>query len=147
MRNRKRRLARLIFTIRKLFLTYRKLVFIIRKIDLTMLKTFSDLADHPLAQLSREDLDMVTELVLRSGSLKDLAVAYGVSYPTIRARLDRVIERLRQAKAGQAPDPLKELLARLVERGEMPPAAARSVLGMVRQTAADAARTQGAQQP
>ena len=112
-----------------------------------MLKQYTDLADHPLARLSREDLDVVTELVLRSGSLKDLAVSYGVSYPTIRARLDRVIERLQQAKAGQIPDPLKELLAKLVERGEMPPAAARSVLEMVRQTAADRARAQGAQQP
>src|SRR5688572_32724610 len=111
-----------------------------------MLKPAGELADHPLLRLSREDLDVVTELVLRSGSLKDLAVAYGVSYPTIRARLDRVIERLQQAKAGQQPDPLKELLARLVERGEMSAAGARSVRDLARQMT-EAARREGAQRP
>jgi hypothetical protein len=89
-------------------------------------------ADHPLAALPREDLDLVTELVLQSGSLKDLAAAYGVSYPTIRLRVDRVIERLKQAKAGQRPDPLSELLARMVERAEIAPAAARSIRDVAR---------------
>ena len=97
-------------------------------------------SDHPLFRLSREDLDVVVELVLHSGSLKDLAVAYGVSYPTIRARLDRVIDRLRQAKAGEPPDPLRELLARLVERGELSPSAARAVRDLARQMT-DAARS------
>ena len=110
-----------------------------------MLKPHADLTDHPLSRLSREDLDIITELVLRSGSLKDLAVAYGVSYPTIRARLDRVIERLQQAKAGQAPDPLKELLARLVERGELSASGARAVRDLAGQLT-DAARKEGVQQ-
>src|SRR5687768_14330940 len=89
--------------------------------------------DHLLAALPREDLELVTELVLQSGSLKDLAAAYGVSYPTIRARLDKVIERLRQAKAGRRPDPLNELLAQMVERAELAPAAARAIRDMARQ--------------
>ena len=90
-------------------------------------------AEHPLAVLPREDLELVMELVLQSGSLKDLAAAYGVSYPTIRARLDKVIERLRQAKAGRRPDPLNELLAQLVERAELAPAAARAIRDTARQ--------------
>ena len=90
-------------------------------------------ADHPLASLPREDLELITELVLQSGSLKDLATAYGVSYPTIRARLDRVIDRIKQAQAGRQPDPLGELLARLVERAELAPAAARAIRDVARQ--------------
>jgi hypothetical protein len=90
-------------------------------------------AEHPLAALPREDLELVMELVLQSGSLKDLAAAYGVSYPTIRARLDKVIERLRQAKAGRRPDPLNELLAQMVERAELAPAAARAIKEVARQ--------------
>ena len=90
------------------------------------------LADHPLARLPREDLDLIVELVLRSGSLKELASAYGVSYPTIRQRLDRVIERLREAVAGRAPDPLSELLAGLVERGELSVSAARAIREVAR---------------
>jgi hypothetical protein len=93
-----------------------------------------DLADHPLARLDRDDLNLVTELVLRSGSLKDLAEAYGVSYPTIRARLDRTIARLRDAVEGRAPDPLAELLARLVERGELTPGSARAIRDAARDT-------------
>jgi hypothetical protein len=91
----------------------------------------NSLAGHALDALPREDLDIIVELVLRSGSLKDLASAYGVTYPTIRLRLDRVIERLRAAVDGKQPDPLKELLARLVERGEMSVSGARSVRSLV----------------
>jgi hypothetical protein len=91
----------------------------------------NNLPDHVLGTLPREDLDLIVELVLRSGSLKDLATAYGVTYPTIRLRLDRVIERLQAVVNGRQPDPLKELLARLVERGEMSVSGARSVRDLV----------------
>lgn len=84
-------------------------------------------SDHPLTALPREDLDLIAELVLRSGSLKDLATAYDVSYPTIRVRLDRVIERLRGLIARKPHDPLAELLAGFVERGELSIANARAV--------------------
>ena len=88
----------------------------------------SDLSKHALSRLPRRDLDMVTELVLQSGSIKGLAEAYGVSYPTMRQRLDRLIVRVREAVEGRAPDPLREALARLVARGELSPAGAREVL-------------------
>ncbi len=91
------------------------------------LSNSSPLDTHPLRALPREDLDLIVALVLRSGSLKDLATEYGVSYPTIRARLDRVIERLGAAVEGKKQDPLSELLATLVERGEMSVSAARVV--------------------
>lgn len=76
-------------------------------------------ARQPLLTLSDEDLALVTQLVLHSGSLKGLAEAYSVSYPTIRARLDRVIERLQLAIEGRKPDPLREFLADLIERGHL----------------------------
>ena len=102
-----------------------------------------DLLDHPLATLPREDLALITELVLQSGSLKDLAASYGVSYPTIRARLDKVIERLKQAKAHRKPDPVNELLARLVERAELAPATARQIQDVVRLTLKQQQQSQG----
>ena len=91
------------------------------------LSNSTPLDTHPLRALPREDLDLIVELVLRSGSLKELASIYGVSYPTIRARLDRVIERLGAAVEGKKQDPLSTLLASLVERGEMSVSAARVV--------------------
>ncbi len=87
---------------------------------------------HPLTRLDGSDLDFVTQLVLVSGSLKDLAAAYGVSYPTIRGRLDRLIVRLRQVLAGTATDAMAETLADLVERGEVTVSGARSILDLHR---------------
>ena len=93
----------------------------------------NNLTSHVLAALPREDLDLIVELVLQSGSLKDLATAYGVTYPTIRLRLDRVIERLQAAVKGKQPDPLNELLARLVERGELSVSGARLIRDLSRE--------------
>ncbi len=91
-------------------------------------------ADHPLTRLPREDLDLICELVLQSGSLKGLGESYGVSYPTIRTRLDRTIERLRAIVEGTAPDPVASLLASLVERGELTPSGARRLRDTLRDT-------------
>lgn len=46
-------------------------------------------------RLSDEDLSFIKRFVLASGSLKAMADAYGISYPTVRLRLDRLIERIR----------------------------------------------------
>ena len=47
-----------------------------------------------LAQLSGEDQDFILNLIKASGSLKELAGLYGISYPTIRNRLDSLIEKI-----------------------------------------------------
>ncbi len=83
---------------------------------------------HPLLTLSEGDLEFVLRLVLASGSLKELAEAYGVSYPTIRAKLDRVIAQLDAAVKGRPTDPMAELLADYLEKGELGPSAARAIL-------------------
>jgi hypothetical protein len=88
---------------------------------------------RPLLRLDEEDLNMVTEFVLVSGSIKDLAAGYGVSYPTMRLRLDRLIERLRQLVAGRPVDPLSDYLADLLARGQITPAAARRIRQLHRQ--------------
>ncbi len=86
-----------------------------------------------LHSLEEEDAEFILRLVLASGSLKELAQAYDVSYPTIRAKLDRVIERLKELLAGRPPDPMAELLADLIEKGEIAPSVARSILDLHRQ--------------
>src|ERR1700722_3172180 len=45
--------------------------------------------------LEDEDLAFIKRFILFSGSLKDLADAYGVSYPTLRLRLDRLIDKIK----------------------------------------------------
>jgi hypothetical protein len=86
----------------------------------------------PLRHLDDDDLEFVQRLVLASGSLKDVATAYGVSYPTIRGRLDKLIGRLRGLVEGRPADPMADLLADLIERGEIGPSAARAVLNLHR---------------
>lgn len=96
------------------------------------------LATHPIAALTAEDLDLIVRLVLKSGSLKDLAKSYGVSYPTIRSRVDKVIARLQAAVDGRRVDPLSELLAGLVENGELSARAAKSIQEHIRANSAGA---------
>jgi hypothetical protein len=89
-------------------------------------KTTSNRA-HPLMQLTEEDLDFVTQFVLASGSLKEMAQIHQVSYPTIRISLDRVISNLQECVNGTPPDPMTSLLADFVERGEIKVAVAKSI--------------------
>ena len=53
------------------------------------------LTDSWLTGLSDEDAAFIKRFVLASGSLKELAKAYGISYPTVRLRLDRLIEKVK----------------------------------------------------
>jgi hypothetical protein len=55
----------------------------------------------PLAGLAQEDQEFVLEFIKASGSLKEMAVILKVSYPTVRNRLDEIIEKLENHKAGQ----------------------------------------------
>ncbi|HUA67514.1 MAG TPA: DUF2089 family protein [Candidatus Saccharimonadales bacterium] len=48
-----------------------------------------------LDSLEDEDLAFIKRFILFSGSLKDLAEAYNVSYPTLRLRLDRLIDKIK----------------------------------------------------
>lgn len=52
-----------------------------------------------LAGLSNDDQDFILQFVKASGSLKEMAKLLGVSYPTVRNRLDDVIEMLKKNEA------------------------------------------------
>lgn len=54
----------------------------------------------PLARLSCGDQAFVVSFVKASGSLKEMARLLGFSYPTVRNRLDGLIERLAEAEEG-----------------------------------------------
>ena len=51
-----------------------------------------------LVSLSQDDQDFILEFIKASGSLKEMANLLGVSYPTVRNRLDEVIAKLKQEK-------------------------------------------------
>ncbi len=45
-------------------------------------------------KLEVEDLAFIRRFVLLSGSLKDLAKEYDITYPTMRIRLDKLIDKI-----------------------------------------------------
>ena len=62
--------------------------------------------------LEDEDLSFIKKFVLASGSLKEVASVYGVSYPTVRLRLDRLIQKIQLTETAEA-DPYVCLVKRL----------------------------------
>ena len=65
-----------------------------------------------LAELEDEDLSFVKKFILASGSLKEIAGLYGVSYPTVRLRLDRLIQKIKLTERAEE-DPYVSLVKRL----------------------------------
>jgi hypothetical protein len=77
--------------------------------------------------LDEEDLQFLKRFVLSSGSLKAMAEEYGVSYPTVRARLDRLIAKVQAADDPKVADSFQRKLHVLVADGKLPPALAREL--------------------
>lgn len=57
-----------------------------------------------------EDLVFIKRLILASGSLKELASIYGITYPTIRLRLDRLIEKIKVLDSQEMASKFERLL-------------------------------------
>jgi hypothetical protein len=78
----------------------------------------------PLAQLAGDDQIFVTAFVRCHGSIKQMEKFFGVSYPTIKNRLNRIGAQLPFVEVEPVPDAppvptsASELLSRL-ERGEI----------------------------
>lgn len=81
-----------------------------------------------LAHLEEEDLQYIKRFVMASGSLKELADSYGVSYPTIRLRHDRLIERIKAVDDVPAADAFQAKIRVLVADGDVPPKLAKELL-------------------
>jgi hypothetical protein len=82
--------------------------------------------------LSDEDLQFLRRFLLSSGSLKALAEEYDVSYPTVRARLDRLIAKVEAAGDPKIADPFQRKLRVLVADGQLSSAMARELLDAYR---------------
>jgi hypothetical protein len=82
-----------------------------------------------LASIAAEDQVFVAAFVRCHGSIKQMEQLFGVSYPTIKNRLNRIGAQLPFAEVEPAPNtPTSELLARL-ERGDI---TVRDVLAQMR---------------
>ena len=80
-----------------------------------------------LARLSAEDQVFVAAFVRGHGSIKEMEQVFGVSYPTVKARLNRIAASLEFVEIDPRPA-RAEVLERLA-RGEITPDQAISELG------------------
>ena len=69
--------------------------------------------------LAPEDLAFLKRFLLSSGTLKQLAADYGVSYPTIRLRLDRLIDKVRLIDEHTTAGPFELMLRTLYADGRI----------------------------
>ncbi|HIT72751.1 hypothetical protein B5E58_07450 [Tyzzerella sp. An114] len=62
--------------------------------------------------LEDEDIVFIKKFILASGSLKEIASEYNVTYPTVRLRLDRLIQKIKISE-DTANEPYIALIKRL----------------------------------
>ena len=62
--------------------------------------------------LNDEDLNFIKKFILASGSLKEVANLYNVTYPTVRLRLDKLIKKI-QINESNSGDPYVSLVKQL----------------------------------
>ena len=72
-----------------------------------------------LYRLDPDEQHFVELFVLASGSLKQMAQLLGVSYPTVRGRLDRLIGRLREEQ--QRDEQRRQKILQDIEDGRIAP--------------------------
>lgn len=65
-----------------------------------------------LTDLEAADIGFIRQFLLASGSLKEVAKVYGISYPTVRSRLDQLIAKI-QASETQEDESYIKLIRRL----------------------------------
>jgi len=89
---------------------------------------------HPLPpwlqELDEDDRQFLKRFLLASGSLKELAKSYGVSYPTVRARLDRLIAKAKAADDDRVTDPFERKLRLLVADDRLVSGVAKELLAL-----------------
>ena len=78
--------------------------------------------------LAEEDLQFIKRLILVSGSLKDVAKQYGISYPTVRIRLNRLIKKVLILDSDKSKTPFHEQVQLLVADGKLDIAIAKKLI-------------------
>ncbi|HAJ73590.1 MAG TPA: hypothetical protein DCM49_02210 [Lachnospiraceae bacterium] len=85
-----------------------------------------------LRRLDEEDFEFMRQFVLCSGSLKSMAQHYEVSYPTIRLRIDRLIQKVSGVKSDE--DQFVTLIKDMAFDGEMSYETAKKLISSYKKT-------------
>ena len=78
--------------------------------------------------LEEEDLAFLKRFLLASGSLKEVAKIYGIIYPTVRLRLDRLIAKVRVIESDQVMGDFERRLRSLFAEGKLDAATLKTLL-------------------
>jgi hypothetical protein len=78
--------------------------------------------------LTEEDWQFIKRLLLASGSLKDVAEQYGISYPTIRIKLNRLIEKVQILDSKKPKTKFHKTVQLLVADGKLDISIAKTLL-------------------
>ena len=81
-----------------------------------------------LNDLSDEDYQFIKRFILASGSLKEMAGQYGISYPTVRGRLDRLIEKVRILESTKEKSEFHKKVKVLAAEGKLDLSVARELI-------------------
>jgi len=71
-----------------------------------------------ITELEDDELHFIKRFVLASGSLKEMADIYGVTYPTVRNRLNLIINKVKFSEEKQE-DPYISLIKKMVMEGKV----------------------------
>jgi len=92
-----------------------------------------DIIPDWIAGLDDEDVTFIKKFLLSSGSLKDIAAQYGVTYPTVRLRLDKLIQKIRINEDTQN-EPYISLIKRLAVNDKLDVATAKILISEYRKS-------------
>nr|WP_282432425.1 DUF2089 family protein [Syntrophobotulus glycolicus] len=77
-----------------------------------------DIVPEWMVSLDDEDVSFIKKFLLASGSLKEIASQYEVTYPTVRLRLDKLIQKI-QISEDTANEPYISLIKRLAVKDKV----------------------------
>jgi hypothetical protein len=86
-----------------------------------------------LDRLAVEDLSFIKRFVLASGSLKAVAAEYGISYPTVRLRLDRLIAKIKIFDSEKITSEFERQIRALYAEGRLDLVSMKQLLSLHRQ--------------
>jgi len=84
-------------------------------------------------QLDAEDLAFLKRFLLTSGTIKELARQYGVSYPTVRLRLNRLIDKVKLIDAYQSRSGFEQRIRLIYADGRLDDRTFRELLAAYRE--------------
>lgn len=94
----------------KIFIFYLKFKYVILQKEVINMDT----VPMWMKNLDDEDMIFIKRFLLASGSLKEVAKLYGVTYPTVRVRLNKLIDKIKLSEDKEDNDEFVELIKRYV---------------------------------